>query len=62
MECLIVNIHGSFIDLKVGMSFDHDVSLRATFQAKNNIRSTPASSALTLIFHRSHSVHTANHY
>ena len=52
--------HAIFIDLKVGVSLDHGVllcfvsliALRtcwATFKAKNNIRITPASSALTLI-------------
>ena len=47
----------SFIDLKAGVSLDHGVSLHfivllalrtcwATFQAKNNVRSTPTSSGL----------------
>ena len=58
-ECLIVKAHASFINLKVGVSFDHDVSLCfillllqtcwATFQVENNIRSSPASFAVTLI-------------
>ena len=48
--------------LKVGVSLNHGVSLRfvsllafqtcwVTFQARNNVRSTPDSSALTLILH-----------
>ena len=52
---------------------DHGVSLHfvshltlqtcwATLQAKNNVRSAPASSALTLVSHQSHNVHTANHH
>ena len=57
-ECLIVKAGTSFIDLKVGVSLDHGVSLRsisllalqtcsATLQAKNNVRRAPASTALT---------------
>ena len=60
--CSIVNKCASFIYLKVGVSLDHDVSLCfvlllalqtcwETFQAQNNVRSTPASSALTLVSH-----------
>ena len=56
IEQSIVKACASFIDLKVGVSLDHDVSLYfvsllafwacwATFKAKNNIRNTPASSA-----------------
>jgi len=71
MECLIIKAQGSFIDLKMGVPLNHGVSLRfvlllafrtcwATFQAKNNVRNTPASSALTLVSHRSHNAHTAN--
>jgi len=30
--------------------------------SKNNAGSTPASSALTLVFHQSHNVHTANRH
>ena len=59
--------------LKVGVSFDHDVSLCfvsllalqtcwAMFQAKNNIRSAPASSALTLVLQQSHKTYTTNHH
>jgi len=33
-----------------------------TFQAKNDVRSAPASSALTLVSHRSHNVSTANRH
>jgi len=54
-ECLIVNVRASFIDSKKDVSLDHGVSLcfllllavrtcLATFQAKNNARSAPASS------------------
>jgi len=71
MERSIVKAHTSFIDLKVGVLLDHDVSLRfvsllvfqtysATFQAENSVRSTLAGSALTLILHRSHNAHTTN--
>jgi len=56
---------------KVGVLLDHGVSLRfvlllvfqtcwATVQAKNTVRSTPASSALTLVSYRSHNAHTKN--
>ena len=56
----------------VGVSLD-DVSLQfvsllafrtcwETFQAENNVRSTPASSALTLVLHQSHDAHAANHH
>jgi len=34
----------------------------ATFQAKDNVRSAPASSALTLVSHQSHSAHSANRH
>jgi len=72
-ECLIVKVRTSFIDLKVGMSLNHGVSLCfvsllafptfwATFQAKNNVRSTPASSELTLVTHQSHNVSTTNRH
>ena len=61
-ECSIVKVCASFINLKVGVSFNYGVSLRfisllalqtcwATFQAKNNVRSAPASSAFTLVSH-----------
>ena len=50
------------MDLKVGVSLDHGVSLHfvsllalltcwATFQAKNNVRSAPASTALTQVWY-----------
>ena len=32
------------------------------FQAKNSIGSAPGSSALTLVSHQSHNVHTAKHH
>ena len=65
--------HAIFINLKVDVSLDHDVLLHfisfialrtcwATFKVKNNIRSTPASSALTLVWHQSHYVQTANRH
>ena len=58
---------------KVVVSLDHDASpcfvsflalltCWATLQAENNIRSAPASSALTLISHWSHNAHTTNHH
>ena len=69
--CLIVKVHTSFIDLKVGVSLDHGVlvcfvslpalqTCWAMFQAKNNVESAPASSVLTVASHRSHNVRTAN--
>ena len=62
-----------FIDLKVGVSLDHGVLLCfisfivlgtcwEAFKAKNNVRSTPTSSALTLVLHRSHYAQTANRH
>ena len=53
MEYLIIDVRASFIELNVGVSFDHDVSLCfvlllalrtcwATSQAQNNVRSAPA--------------------
>ena len=73
-EFSIIKVHALFINLKVDVSLDHNVSL-ASFhfqlseyfgqhskQAKNNLRSTPASSALTLVSHQSHSVCAANHH
>jgi len=70
-ERLIIKAHTSIIKLKVGMFLDHEVSLPfilllalqtcwATYQAKNNVWSAPASSALTIVLHRSHNKHTAN--
>ena len=35
-------------------------TLEAMFQAKNNVGSTPASTALAQVLHRSHNSHTAN--
>ena len=32
------------------------------FQEKNNVRSTPASFALTIVSHQSHNAHTANRH
>ena len=72
-ECLIIKAHLSLINLKVGVLLDHDALLCfisllalgtcwATFQAQNNVKSVPASSALTLVSHRSHNACTANHY
>ena len=37
-------------------------TLWITIQAKNSIRNAPASSALALVSHQSHNVHTANLY
>ena len=73
MERSTIKVCTPFIDLKVGVSLDHGVSLcfvsllalqtlSATFQAKNNIRNAPASTVLTLVLHRSHNVPTANHH
>ena len=62
-ERLIDKEHALFIDLKVGVSLDNDVSLHfalvwAIFQAENYVRSAPASSALTLVLHWNHNVRT----
>ena len=53
-ESPIVEAHPLFIDLKVGVSLDHGVSLYfvlllALGQRSKQIRSAPASSALTLV-------------
>jgi len=59
--------------LKVGVSLDHGVSLCfvsllalhmrwAIFQAKNTIKNSPASSALTLVSHRNQYVCTTNRH
>ena len=72
-ECSIVNTRVSFINLKVGVLLDYDLLLCfisllalqtcwATFQAQNNIRSAPASSALTLVLHRRHNARTTNRH
>jgi len=71
-ECSIVEAP-SFSDLKVGTSLDHGVLLCfvsllavwtcwATLQAKNNVRSTPSRSSLTLVSHRSHYACTTNRH
>ena len=73
MERSIVKTRASFFDLKVGLSLDHDASLRFVtllalqtcwepFQVMNNIRSAPASSAHILVSHQSHNVCTANRH
>ena len=57
-ECSIVEACTSFINLKVGVLFDHGVSLSSVLffsnmlgnVPSNNVRSTPASSALILVF------------
>ena len=61
MGCLIVKVRRA-INLKVGVLFDHSASLRfillpalqilwVAFQAKNYVRSAPASTALTQVLH-----------
>ena len=61
-ECLIVKVCTTFINLKMCVSLGHSASLCfvsllalrtcwAIFQAKNNARNAPASSALTLVLH-----------
>ena len=63
MECLIVQVHASFIDFKVGVSLGHGFVLWCTvFKAKNNVWSDPAGSALTLVSHWSHNVRTTNYH
>ena len=44
------------------MGFNLLLALWATFQLKNNIRSAPASTALTLASHQSHNTHTTNRH
>ena len=72
-ECLIVRVRTSFTNLKVGVLLDHGVLLRfilllavrtcwKTFQAKNNISSTLASSSLTLVSHWSLNTYSANRH
>ena len=72
-KCLIVEARVPLFIFKVGVSIDHGVplcfvallalrTLWATFQTKNNKGSAPASSALTLVSHQSHKVHTANRH
>jgi len=67
-ECSMVKMRTSIINLKVGVSLAHGVSLcfvsllaypvcRATCQAEKNVRSAPA---LTLVLHRSHNTSAAN--
>ena len=69
-ECSIVSLNYWF---KVGVSFDHGALLRfasllavrtcwTMFQAKNNVKSTPACSALSLVYYQSHKACTANRY
>jgi len=59
LKCLIIEVCALIYRFKVNVLLDHGVSLQfisllalqicwATFQAKNNVRSPPASSALTL--------------
>jgi len=73
IECLIMKVYTSFINLKVGVSLDNGapihfasllafLTLLATFQAKKNVRSVPASSALTLILHQSHNARSTNRH
>ena len=69
MECPIINVHASFINLKVGVSLDYYALLTSSCSnilcnvpSKNNIRSDPASSALTLVSHQSHNAHTTNRH
>ena len=70
-ECSIIKAYAPVLDLEVGVSLDHGVSLRivslptfltlyVTFPAKNNIRSSPASFALAQVSHWSNTC-TANH-
>ena len=60
-------------NFKLGVSLDHNASLFfvvllavrtfwITFQAKNNARSTPGSTALTLVLHWSHNACTTNYH
>jgi len=73
MECLIVEVRASFINLTVGVSLGHGVLLHfvlllavrtcwATFQAKNTVRSHLASFSLTLALPQSHNDHNANYH
>jgi len=66
-ECLTVKVPPIY-RLKVAVSPDHGVplwfislwTLWATFQAKNNVRSTPTSNAPTLVSNQSHNARTTN--
>ena len=68
IQCLIIKAYAPVIDLKVGVSLHHGVSLRfvslpallATFQANNNIRSASASTALVQVSYRYHNACTVN--
>jgi len=73
MECLIVITCTPANNLKVGVLLDHIASLcsvslpalltfEAIFQAKNNVRSTPASTVLAQVSCRSHNTHTTNRH
>ena len=64
-------VHVPFIDLKVDVFLNHGVlqhfiSLLALqtcwAMLKNNVRSALASSAFTILSHRSHNAHTTNHH
>ena len=62
-EHLIVKMHASFIDVSwrliLFLAFQ---TCWATFQAENNVRSSPASSAPNLVLHQSHNTCTANRH
>ena len=68
-DCLIVKTCISFINLKMHgcVAWSWCINTLSslwwvTFQAKDNVRSTPASFALILVLHWSHNVRTANHH
>ena len=50
------------LDHGISLRFVLVLALRVTFQANKNVRSTPASSALTQVSHQSHNARTANYH
>jgi len=69
-ECLIIKTRAPANNLKVCVLLDHGallcfvslLTLEAKFQAKNNVRSAPASTALSQVLQRSHNACTTNRH
>ena len=68
-KCSIAKTRAPAVNSKVGVSLDHGAPLRfvllsalqtleATFQANNNVRSVPASTAFVKVSHQSHNACT----
>ena len=71
MKCSVIEAHTQYIDLKVVRHFvivQHYILLPAlrtlwlTFQARNSVRSAPASTVLAWVLHQSHNVCTMNRH